>query len=209
MPTIQEEIDVTSVQPTSTEKDSQKPDHTCPTCTKGVRTGVHCGAYDDKWFHFRCERITKEEAEEQCKEEEEYECRSDRIKRNLEVKRELNRLQKVEIKYAEIAKALKTAEESLQAAREQLAQQQNKINLQSSIIMKLDQERQRMQKANKQLKTQLKETNRKVETTKESLSATEASVAKLRRRDNQKLQQEIVADRNHNKTLKYNKQQTG
>ena len=38
IPTIQEEMDVTSVQHTSTEEDSQKPDHTCSTCTKGVRT---------------------------------------------------------------------------------------------------------------------------------------------------------------------------
>ena len=46
--------------------------------------------------------------------------------------------------------------------------------------MKLNQERQRMQEANKQLKTQLKETNQKVETTQKRLSATEASVVKLR-----------------------------
>ena len=83
IPTTQEEMDVTSVQPTSTEKDSQKPDHTCPTCTKEVRTGVHCGACD-KWFHFKCKYITKEEVEEQYKEEEEYEYSSDRIKRNVE-----------------------------------------------------------------------------------------------------------------------------
>ena len=79
-------------------------------------------------------------------------------------------------------------------------EQQNKVNLQNTIIMKLNQERQRMQEANKQLKIQLKETNQKVETTKKRLGATEASVAKLRT-DNQKPQQEIEVERNHNKTL--------
>ena len=79
-------------------------------------------------------------------------------------------------------------------------EQQNKVNLQNTIIMKLNQERQRMQEANKQLKIQLKETNQKVETTKKRLGATEASVAKLRT-DNQKPQQEIEVERNYNKTL--------
>ena len=40
--------------------------------------------------------------EEHYKEEEEYECRSNGIKRNVEVRRELDRLQKIEIKHAEI-----------------------------------------------------------------------------------------------------------
>ena len=78
---------------------------------------------------FQVEHITKKEVEEQYKEEEEYECRSRRIERNVEIKRELDKLQKVEMKHAEITKAFETADESLQAARERLAQQQNKVNL--------------------------------------------------------------------------------
>ena len=43
-------------------KEKQQICEVCPTCTKTVRTGVQCGICKH-WFHYKCEKVTKEEVE--------------------------------------------------------------------------------------------------------------------------------------------------
>ena len=44
------------------EPDPNNQDSVCPTCTKTVTTGVQCGICKH-WFHYKCEKVTKEEVE--------------------------------------------------------------------------------------------------------------------------------------------------
>ena len=52
------------------EPDSSNQDNVCPTCTKTVRTGVQCGICKH-WFHYKREKVTKEEVELKYPEEQE------------------------------------------------------------------------------------------------------------------------------------------
>ena len=47
-------------------------------CDKYVETGVQCG-YCQRWFHFKCEGITKEEVMQEQPEEMQYICKKDKI----------------------------------------------------------------------------------------------------------------------------------
>ena len=77
------------------EPDSSNQDNVCPTCTKTVRTGVQCGICKH-CFHYKCEKVTKEEVELKYPEEQEYECINDQKKKTEDSHREMNRLRKIE-----------------------------------------------------------------------------------------------------------------
>ena len=72
------------------ESDPNNQDNVCPTCTKAVRTGVQCGICKH-WFHYRCDKVTKEEVELKYPEEQEYayECINDQKKKMEDTHREI------------------------------------------------------------------------------------------------------------------------
>ena len=69
------------------------------------------------WFHYKCEKVTKEEVELKYRE---YECINDQKKKMEDSHREMTRLHKIEDQLHVLEKAFKTSEESLKEAKRQL-----------------------------------------------------------------------------------------
>ena len=101
------------------ETDPSNQDNVCPTCTKAVRTSVQCGICKH-WFHYKFEKVTKEEVELKYPEEQEYECINDQKKKMEDNHREMNRLLKIEDQLHVLEKTFKFSEESLQEVKRQL-----------------------------------------------------------------------------------------